>query len=195
MKKEDYRINKILNMIPKDVETVLDIGSRGKIFKRRYQTTTLDAVEDADVKQDLNKNQKIPFEDNSFDIVILNQILEHLAYVEEIIKEAKRVSKRYLFVGLPNELVLSNRLRFLFGKTTGMGDGYYPYGHKHFFRINTIEEFISTQFGNYGRKDYVFIGNFAMLIPEEIKDFLAKILPRLFAGQVNYLIKINKKDK
>jgi len=182
-------------MIPKDVETVLDIGSRGEIFKRKYQTTTLDAFEDADVKQDLNKNQKIPFEDNSFDIVILNQILEHLTYVEEIIKEAKRVSKKYLFVGLPNELVLSNRLRFLFGKTTGIGDGYYPYGHKHFFRINTIEEFISTQFGNYERKDCVFIGNFAILISEKIKDFLAKNFPKLFSGQINYLIKVYKKGK
>jgi predicted SAM-dependent methyltransferase len=189
-KNTTYRINKILNLIPKDVKTVLDIGSRGEIFNKKYKTTTVDALEDADITQDLNKNQKLPFKDNSFDVVVMNQILEHLPNCEEIIKEAKRVSKKYIFVGLPNELILSNRWRFLFENTSGAGDGYYPLGHKHFFRINTIEDFILKFFRKYEKKDYVFVGNFASLIPKNVKSFLAKAKPTFFAGQINYLIRV-----
>jgi predicted SAM-dependent methyltransferase len=80
-----YRTKKILNIIPRDVKSVLDIGSAGKMFNEFYDTKTVD-LEKADINQDLNKIQKFSsIADNSFDIVILNQILEHLNYVEEII--------------------------------------------------------------------------------------------------------------
>jgi predicted SAM-dependent methyltransferase len=97
MVENNYRNNKILNLIPKNVKTVLDIGSHGEIFNKRYKTTRLDALEEADIKQDLNKNQKLPFKDNSFDIVVMNQILEHLATCEELIKETKKEFQKNMF--------------------------------------------------------------------------------------------------
>jgi len=86
----------VLSMVPKDVKTILDIGSQGNLYST-YETTTVDALEKADIKQNLNKNSKLPFKDNSFDLAVMNQILEHLTEVEEIISEAKRVSKKIYF--------------------------------------------------------------------------------------------------
>ena len=190
-----YRTAEIIKLIPKDVKTVLDIGSRGEMFKKKYKTTTLDYEEGADIVQDLNNNQILPFKDNSFDMIVVNQLLEHLTNVEVLVKEMKRVSKKYIFVGLPNELVLSNRLRFLMGLECGSGDGYCPYGHKHFFRIHTIERFILDQFGDYKIKDHIFLGSFPQFYPDSVKDFLANNLPTLFAGQVNYIIGLKRNKK
>ena len=182
------RVKLIKNLIPKDVKTVLDIGSKGDIFKEDYKTTTIDAVEEANIKQDLNVNQKLNFPDNSFDIVILNQILEHLSYVEEIIKEAKRVSKKYIFVGLPNEAVYSLRIRFLFGKIEW--PGYKPYGHKHRYGIKEAEEFIKRFFGRYKRRIYFGAFTGARFLPAKIVRTLANLSPTLFAKEIYYLIKI-----
>jgi len=43
------------------------------------------------INSDLNK--KLPFEDESFDIVVSNQVLEHLWYPIQFIKEVKRILK------------------------------------------------------------------------------------------------------
>ncbi|MGC9310001.1 MAG: class I SAM-dependent methyltransferase, partial [Candidatus Nanoarchaeia archaeon] len=173
---------------------ILDIGSRGNMFNKKYKTTTLDVVEDADVKQDLNKNQKLPFKDNSFDIVIMNQILEHLVNCDELIKEAKRVSKKYIFVGLPNEMTYGIRIKFLFGLRNW--EGYKPYGHKHFFTIRSINSFIKHFFPDLKtiKSDEAGIFTGAGLLPYFIRDILAKLKPPLFAGEIYYLMK-NEKTK
>ena len=175
-------------MIPKGVKKVLDIGSRGDIFKEKYSVVTIDNLQKSSIKQDLNLNQKLNFQDNKFDLVVINQILEHLNYVEEIISESKRVSKKYLLVGLPNEVVYSLRIKFLLGKIEQAG--YQRYGHKHRFNIEEIEKFIKEFFGNYEFKKYWGAFTGAKFLPDKIKAFLANNLPSLFAKEVYYLIKI-----
>lgn len=189
------RVEKIVRMFPDDIEKVLNIGSRGNMFDKYYDVISLDAIEDSDIKQDLNLNQKLKLKDKSVDIVIMDQILEHLGDVEVLIKEAIRVSKKYIFIGLPNEVVFSNRIRILFGGHIEMGDGYDPYGHKHFFRINTIENFIKKFFNDYQKKDYLFIGTGGTFLPLFFKNFLARKFPKLFAGHVYYLLRKDEKMK
>lgn len=46
---------------------------------------------------------EIPFEANSFELVIANQILEHLEYPFKAIKELHRVSSKYVLISVPNE--------------------------------------------------------------------------------------------
>jgi ubiquinone/menaquinone biosynthesis C-methylase UbiE len=186
--RDKVRQTKILNLVPKGIKNVLDIGSRRNLFKEKFKTKTIDAVEEPDIKQDLNLNQKLNFKDNSFDLVVLNQILEHLSYVEEIIKESKRVSKKYILVGLPNEAVYSLRIKFLFGKIEQ--PGYQPYGHKHRYGIKETEEFIKRFFGKYERKVYFGAFTGAQVLPEKIINFLANKFPSLFAKEIYYLIKI-----
>jgi len=77
----------------------LNIGSRGNMLDgSNYKVTSLDVAENADIKQNLNINQKLDLSDDSFDIVIMDQILEHLGTCDEIIKEVKMVTKKYFLV-------------------------------------------------------------------------------------------------
>ena len=64
------------------------------------------------------ENTEIPFDDNSVDLVIANQILEHTKEIYWIFHEVTRVLKvgGYFYIGLPNLASLHNRLLLLFGK-------------------------------------------------------------------------------
>ncbi len=190
-KMNEYRKQQICKIIPKNVGLVLDIGSRGELFKD-YKTTTVDVVEKADIKQDLNLKQTLPLKENSFDLVVANQILEHLCYLEKICEEIKRVSKRYVLIGLPNELTYSSRIKMLFGRQ--LRKTYDPYTHKHFFTMPSIEKFIKKYFGKYVKKEYWFACSGAKFLPIPVRKILAKIYPNLFAGEVYYLIDLYKNE-
>lgn len=45
----------------------------------------------------------LPYKDNSFDIVLCNEVLEHLERPQDAIKELIRVSNKYLLLSVPNE--------------------------------------------------------------------------------------------
>jgi len=68
---------------------------------------------------------KIDLKDNSFDVILSVEVLEHLTNPEKAIKECKRVSKNYCIFSVPNEPYwrLANilRLSYLprFGNTPG----------------------------------------------------------------------------
>ena len=59
----------------------------------------------------------IPYKDNTFDLVICNQVLEHLKNYKKTISEAIRVTKKqgYIVFGIPNLAHLINRIYLLFG--------------------------------------------------------------------------------
>ena len=46
---------------------------------------------------------KLPYEDNSFDLVLCTEVLEHLDDPQKALKELIRVSNKYLVVSVPNE--------------------------------------------------------------------------------------------
>ena len=59
----------------------------------------------------------IPYEDNTFDLVICNQVLEHLKNYKKVVLEIIRVTKKngYIILGIPNLAHLINRIYLLFG--------------------------------------------------------------------------------
>ena len=63
-------------------------------------------------------SKKLPYISNSFDIVVLKDILEHLLDPVALLLEAKRVVKKkgYLIISLPNHFWWWFRFRILFGK-------------------------------------------------------------------------------
>lgn len=56
---------------------------------------------------------ELPYQNNSFDLVICTEVFEHLEKPAKALKEILRVSKKYLIISVPNEPVfmLSNFLR------------------------------------------------------------------------------------
>ena len=59
----------------------------------------------------------IPYGDNTFDLVICNQVLEHLKNYKKVIDDLIRVTKKggYIVIGIPNLAHLINRIYLLFG--------------------------------------------------------------------------------
>lgn len=45
----------------------------------------------------------LPFADDSFDLVLCNEVLEHLSQPERALAEFRRVSRRYCLLSVPNE--------------------------------------------------------------------------------------------
>jgi methionine biosynthesis protein MetW len=68
-------------------------------------------------KTDLETDD-IPFEDNTFDLVICNQVLEHLKHYRKVIDDLIRITceKGYIIIGIPNLSHLINRIYLLFGR-------------------------------------------------------------------------------
>ena len=61
--------------------------------------------------------QDIPHSDDTFDLVICNQVLEHLKNFRSVIDEIIRITNNegYILIGMPNLAHLINRIYLLFG--------------------------------------------------------------------------------
>jgi len=63
------------------------------------------------------ETDEVPYENNNFDLVICNQVLEHLKNYKKTIYEAIRITRNqgYIVFGIPNLAHLINRIYLLFG--------------------------------------------------------------------------------
>jgi ubiquinone/menaquinone biosynthesis C-methylase UbiE len=106
------KIEKIFEFIPNDVKTIIDIGcSDGTItneLAKKYKVTGVDrsanALKFVTTTKILSSSGKIDVPDNSFDMVFSSELLEHLEdkVFGETIKEMKRISRKYIFITVPN---------------------------------------------------------------------------------------------
>lgn len=107
------KIAKVIEMIPEDVKTIVDIGCGNgvitNVLGQNYDITGVDRSEHA---LSMVKTRKIkasaddiPLEDKSFDMVFSSELLEHLEddTFRGAISEIKRLSKKYVFITVPNE--------------------------------------------------------------------------------------------
>lgn len=65
---------------------------------------------------DLNR-EKLPFNDNSFDLIFAGEVIEHLIDTDGFLQELHRCSKPggFILITTPNLVSIENRLRILFG--------------------------------------------------------------------------------
>lgn len=99
-------------------DTVLDIGSDAGVIKERAgseKVTGMDLNPAADITINLDKVERLPFDDGQFSSVLCLDVLEHLENLHLIMNEAIRISSRYILVSLPNPWSLA-RLRIARGK-------------------------------------------------------------------------------
>lgn len=121
-----------------------DVGLRLKRFLKDKGIE----VKEVDVEED-----KIPYLDNSFDLVICNAVIEHLHNSPELVmKEMKRVIKPggHLIVNVPNYASLGCRINMLKGRTN------YGSLETFYFRKQTIN----------GK----FVGHFRLYTLSELKQ-------------------------
>lgn len=77
-------------------ETALNICRERKIPSQRHDAT-----------------EKLPFNDSEFDYTIISETLEHIPNPEELLLEARRVTKKAVLASIPNIALWKHRLRLL----------------------------------------------------------------------------------
>ena len=112
-------------------KTVLDLGGRDGTLSKYYCSNNKVTIGDIDEKalsiakdnfdletQIINLNETLPFPDNSFDCVVMAEVLEHLPYPLITLGEIKRVLKNDgQFIGnLPLAYHLKDRIQILRGR-------------------------------------------------------------------------------
>lgn len=95
----EYVLQRALSLAPKANPRVLDYGSgQGHLIALGLQHNVdifgadLPGIETGD-RVRLIENGRIPFDDNSFDVVVSNQVFEHIANLPPVLSEIRRVLK------------------------------------------------------------------------------------------------------
>jgi ubiquinone/menaquinone biosynthesis C-methylase UbiE len=141
-----------------DVENIFDGGcGEGFILNTLNKTRTIRSCSAIDIDpkevRDAAKNlpfcnvkqgslYEIPFADNSFDLVICSEVLEHLDYPDKGLNELKRVSRKYAILSVPREPVwrIMNIARFTYWSALGNTPGHLNHWSRSAF-IKLVEEY------------------------------------------------------
>lgn len=194
IKKDDLcRVNYVINLIPQDVNTVLDVGSGNGLFCNRLKMsnnkyivgldrsfTALKYVYVDKVNADISK---LPFKDNSFDLVVTMEVLEHLPIpiFSAALKELSRVSNKYILISVPND----ENLKLSLVQCPYCFTAFNPVYHMRSFNKSNLTEIINFQGFKVLRvleinKNYVIIFNINNLLKKIIgfnKDIGLSICP------------------
>lgn len=131
---QQYLIGRFYNQMfdllrPLEVDSILDVGSgegttlnklqKQKIGKRleglEYLDTAIKIGRKLYPKLKLKQGTifDLPYKDNSFDLLLCMEVLEHIENPETAIPELHRVTSKYLLVSVPNEpfFMMSNFMR------------------------------------------------------------------------------------
>lgn len=118
--------------------SVLDIGTGSgdiayELAKFAKKVTSVDIVDERKEKRgytfELAKDEKLPFKDESFDVVITNHVVEHTPDQSKHISEVMRVLKPggFIYIATPNKFWLSDphyKLPFISWMPRGMSAKY-----------------------------------------------------------------------
>ncbi len=146
---EDVRGRKFRSWIGTD-KAVLDLGGRDGVLTRHFIEGNQVTIGDIDCAAlaharasypvetaEVNLNEALPFADQSFDVVVMAEVLEHLPYVEFTLSEVRRVLRPGgRFVGsIPLAYHLKDRWQVLRGRKLWMaGDP----THLQFFKYDEL---------------------------------------------------------
>lgn len=167
---------------------VLDVGCDKAVLRQllpRVGYTGVDVGGDPDIRLNLEKVDRLPFDDASFDCVVCSDVLEHLDNLHAMFGELIRVARTYVIVALPNNWADAR-------KPIGRGVGSFSkYGlpaeppadrHKWFFSLSEAVEFIDCQLDKYG------LAMRECHVTEKPRRFWVRGLRRaLYPSQMRYL--------
>ena len=134
-KKENNYFSPVWIDVLKLVEfsNLLDVGCGNGVFSANLKKTVdchltgvdgneyalkealINGFDETHIVEDLCKN-RLPFNSESFDMVVCKDVLEHLIFPDKLVKEIYRVCNNngYFLVHVPNHFTLKGRIKFLF---------------------------------------------------------------------------------
>jgi len=137
--------------------------------------------------------QFLPFRKNSFDIIVSNQVIEHIIDVDSFFMEVNRVlkNKGCLIISTPNLCALHNRILVLLGmqptclhvsriQVGNFLKGVETSGHVHAFSPSALKDLLNL----YGFRIIKIQGT--GMYP--FRRFLSKLLSKLFPNLAVYLL-------
>jgi 2-polyprenyl-3-methyl-5-hydroxy-6-metoxy-1,4-benzoquinol methylase len=109
---------------PGNQGTALDVGARAGVQtrwleERGYEVTSVDVDPQFDECLKVDANQRLPFDDDSFDLIWCSEVIEHLEKPDFALSELRRVTKPggLLVLTTPNSYAWLFRFIALFGLT------------------------------------------------------------------------------
>lgn len=194
-----FRHEAVLEMIGEG--EVLDLGSGDGLFigllrQKGISGEGLDISEEG-VAKTLSKGLKasvfdfnggIPFGDGTFYVVSMLDLLEHIYSPGDLLREAVRVSKKYIIISVPNFSSLPARIQTILGNVP---ENNRPNkGHVFWFNYFILKNLAKEAGLNFVQvKVNTFWQNYFVL--GSVIKFLAKIWPSLFA--LSFVVKLEKK--
>lgn len=194
---------------------ILDLGCgdgrlSSELVQQGHEVWGLDSTEDGllvaqkrglqTIKADLE--EKLPLNKESFDLVLILDVLEHLGAQEKIIAEAKRVTKPNgsIIIAYPNHFDLRNRINMLFGGGIIHWDHKkyenakaWQYGHIRFLLYTELLALLEKNNLYPAITQFNFMAGGLIptkLTPSFFRRFLLQSWPQLFTGK--YVIRVTK---
>lgn len=135
---------------------ILDVGCDEAVLKMLVPEAEyygIDIGGQPDLIVDLEKTERLPFGDSSFDCVVCSDVLEHLENIHRVFDELVRVARWALILSLPNNWANARR-----PLSRGRGSiGFYGLPvtrpadrHRWFFNLEEARAFIEAQARRHG---------------------------------------------
>jgi SAM-dependent methyltransferase len=148
---DEERIRTTISLIPKGVSSILDAGCgdgrlTNRLGREYREVVGMDNSEEAlsyvagtKIRGSLDA---IPMDDNSFDLVICSEVLEHLpqdVYIKTR-SEIQRVSKKYIIISVPN----NEPIEQAFGRCYDCKCTYHIFRHLRSFNVEQLPEILEN---------------------------------------------------
>lgn len=132
--------------------------------------------------------QALPFRDNSFEYVVLLDVLEHVYDPKKLLTEARRVSRKFLILSVPNFNSLPARIQVFLGHTP---ENNRPHkGHIYWFNYSLLQNMLeSCNLKTVSTKTNTFYEQIPIV--GSIVRFLCGVFPSVFA--LSFVIKVEKR--
>jgi predicted SAM-dependent methyltransferase len=194
----ERRLRKIANYFTNEKGVLLDVGGHDASLRKflpptiKYINLDFEKRKEVDIYWDLNK-RKLPFKNNSIDYFVASEVLEHLFYPLDIIKELRRILKPTGFgiITYPNDHTYVMLIKWVLNAPV-TPNPFWPYGHLHTLINFKQLLLVIHQFFKIEKVEYLAFSHerYLTFIPHSFLQLLANFLPHLFAR--NIIIKVKK---
>ncbi|MBI1932866.1 MAG: class I SAM-dependent methyltransferase [Ignavibacteriales bacterium] len=202
----------ITSKIPNKIENILDVGCGSAWvaakFSDKINVTSLDLSLENVTKAKLSypnlKHTQIiadslllPFADNSFDVVVASEIIEHIYYPEEFVNELFRVVKQNgkLIITTPYKEKLRYYLCIHCNKKTPVHAHIHSFDEKILLNFCTSANLKEIKWTTFGNKFLIFLRTYIILkyLPFPMWKFIDAFFNKLKNLPVHIIVEYKKK--